>query len=328
MHQSLLQSLENKQEHNLRELLVRDKRQLARLNSCFGQMSGKWISAFPCSWWPKMSDEEFILGLRFRCGIRVVQPNQKCMHASCKDKTRICNKVMDVWGDHCVVCQFGGHPFIRHGALNNIVAEAGRAAGYVALIEPVIPDFSTVRDNGIDGRTIHEGRIDVELFGHHVAPNRLLDGTIHHPATSSVLSRAAKEVGVAALDGEKVKAKRYPPVNGKAVVACSMETWGYCGESLDALLRELAVLATRRQVERGVTPTKWLLKWQTHLSIAVAQSIGRCLIDALPMPERYVLSTRSRSFAFGGSEMLDESGDSIPNPLFSESSGIARGGIA
>ena len=27
-------------------------------------------------------------------------------------------------------------------------------------------------------------------------------------------------------------------------------------------------------------------------------------------------------------EMLDESGDSIPNPLFSESSGIAGGGIA
>jgi hypothetical protein len=278
-------------------------------------MSGKWLSAFPSSWWPKISDEEFVLSLRFRCGIPVVRPNQTCMHASCKDKTRICGKVMDIWGDHCVVCQFGGHPFIRHGALNNIVAEAGRAAGYVALIEQVVPDFSTIRDDGVDGMTIHEARLDVELFGHHVAPNRLLDGTIHHPATSSVVTRASKEKGMAALEGEKAKAKRYPPVNGKAVVACSMETWGYCGESLEGLLRELAALATRRQVDRGVTPTKWFVKWQTHLSIAVAQSIGRCLSDALPMPERYALTTRSRSLAFGGSEMLGEGGGDDSNPL-------------
>ena len=208
--------------------------------------------------------------------------------------------------------------FTRHGALNHIIVEAGRSAGHTALMEQVIPDFGVVSGDILSGTTIHEARLDVELFGHHVAPNRLFDGTIHHPASKSMVKRAPKEVGAADADGEMAKAKRYPPINGKAVVGCSMETWGFCGEALDGLLRESAVLATRCQVEKRVTPTKWLLKWQTNLSIAVALHIGRSLVDAFPMPERYVMTTRSRRVAFDGSDVLDEidGGDGVePSPL-------------
>ena len=51
----VLQSID---EQDLRDKLsTGPPRHLARLNSCSGQTSGKWLSAFPSSWWPSMSDD-------------------------------------------------------------------------------------------------------------------------------------------------------------------------------------------------------------------------------------------------------------------------------
>ena len=52
--------------------------------------------------------------------------------------------------------------------------------------------------------------------------------------------------------------------------------------SFEAFLRDLATLASLRQHERGMQPTKWIAKWQTQLSLSVAIRVGRCLLDALP----------------------------------------------
>ena len=106
-------------------------RHLARLNSASGAVAGKWLDAFPSSWWPAFSDESFIMALRFRSGIPVVASGRTCSHAKCNDKDVFCGTVLDVWGDHCVTCGIGGHLFTRHGALNNVLGDAGRAAGYI-----------------------------------------------------------------------------------------------------------------------------------------------------------------------------------------------------
>ena len=71
-----------------------------------------------------------------------------------------------------------------------------------------------------------------------MAPARYLDGTNRHPASASAVKKSAHEVGFAAAEGERVKAKRYPPCNGKKVIACSIETWGSIGDPMDALLRD------------------------------------------------------------------------------------------
>ena len=76
-----------------------------------------------------------------------------------------------------------------------------------------------------------------------------------------------------------MKAKRYPPCNGKEVIACSMEIWGSIGDSMDALLRDLAVLATNRQRERGVHPTKWYAKWSLQVSLNVALHVAKSLLE-------------------------------------------------
>ena len=188
---------------------------------------------------------------------------------------------------NCVTCGIGGHSFTRHGALNQILAEAGRAAGYTALLEQVIPELAQVKVHEDGSIVIKDAILDVELFGHPVAPDLLLDGTIRHPCSVSALLPASRDVGYAAEEGVKVKLKRYPPKYGKAVLACSMETWGHTSRTLDAILVELAGLAGRRQRERGIQPTKWLQKWRTHISLVVAMHVGRAIVDALPSSERY-----------------------------------------
>ena len=136
--------MEEKQEQHLRELLVHDERQLARLNSCSGPIAGKWLSMFPQSWWPDFEDSSFIMALRFRCGMQVSVPGQTCKHAKIKERSVICEQCLDKYGDHAISCCFGGHTFTRHGAINNVIAEAGRAAGYTAYCEQVVPELCQV----------------------------------------------------------------------------------------------------------------------------------------------------------------------------------------
>ena len=73
---------------------------------------------------------------------------------------------------------------------------------------------------------IKEARIDVELFGHPYAPDYVLDGTIRHPAAACYVLQAAQQCGFAVEEGVKAKAKRYPPANGKTVLASLLKLGG------------------------------------------------------------------------------------------------------
>ena len=298
-----------------------DSRQLARLNSCAGFGAGKWLQAFPSSWWPKFTDDVFVMAVRFRCGMRLSLQCYQCMHSSCKDNGEklICGKDCDRFGDHPATCAIGGHFFSRHTALNHVLGQAGRGAGYQVLLEQVVPEFARWKKKKDGVVALEEARVDVELFGHPVAPARYLDGTIRHPASVSAVSKSAEEIGFAAAEGEKVKAKRYPPCNGKEVIACSMETWGCMGESLDALLRDLAVLATNRQRERGIYPTKWCAKWSLQISLNVALHVAKSLLESLPSAEKYQWATLP-----GGSAFHVLEGDGIQS--FEEDPGIQSTG--
>ena len=96
--------------------------------------------------------------------------------------------------------------------------QAGKAAGYVALQEQVIPELLQERVNRDRSHTFCDARIDVELFGHPKAPSRLLDATIRHPAAASVIKKTAVEPGYAAEEGTKEKSKRYPPAHAKPLL--------------------------------------------------------------------------------------------------------------
>ena len=160
--------------------------------------------------------------------------------------------------------------------------QAGRVAGYTAHCEQVIPELAQVTTSSEGDVKIVDARIDVELFGHPYAADHLLDGTIKHLGCATHVQGASKTIGYIADEGTNVKAKRYPARRGKVVLACAMETWGRTTVGFDALLDDLAMLASRRQRERGIYPTKWKVKWQTQISISLAIHVGLVLFDALP----------------------------------------------
>ena len=205
----------------------------------------------------------------------MAEVGQLCMHTKGKDQLEYCEECLDTWGDHAVICKCGAHLFVRHSALNHVLAEAGRAAGYTAFLEQVVLELCQTKEDTEGNVKMMETRIDVELFGHPYAPSHLLDGTIRHPGAASHLENAAHVVGFAAEEGVKAKLKRYPAKNGKLVLGCSLETWGRSSATLDTVLRDLAVLASQRQRDRGIYLTKWLLKW-LKLSQAVCLKLSVC----------------------------------------------------
>jgi len=170
--------------------------------------------------------------------------------------------------------------------VNEILLQAGRAAGYVALQEQVIPELMQKRTESGGVQKFREARVDVELFGHPTAPDRILDGTVRHPAAVNTVKKAAIEPGFAAEAGSKEKSKRYPPAHGKCVIGCSMETWGRLGDDIENILVDLHGLAQRRQRDRGVFPTNWILRWRTLLSIHTAMNTGRAIFDSIPSQEK------------------------------------------
>ena len=74
---------------------------------------------------------------------------------------------------------------------------------------------------------MNEARLDVELLAHPTDPDRLLDGTVRHLCARGTLAGAAKECGYAVCRGADAKTKRYPVKNGKVVIACAAETFGW-----------------------------------------------------------------------------------------------------
>ena len=70
------------------------------------------------------------------------------------------------------------------------------------------------------------------------------------------------------------------------MVGCSVETFGRLGSVMDGLLLELHGLAQRRQRERGINPTNWLLRWRTSLSVHLAINAGRAIYGSVSCQDK------------------------------------------
>lgn len=65
-------------------------------------------------------------------------------------------------------------------------------------------------------------------------------------------------------------------------LACAAETWGFVHVDFNYLLRDLATLASRRQIERGMLPTKWYSRWKLLISLRIPSFVGEAIFDSLP----------------------------------------------
>ena len=185
------------------------------------------------------------------------------------------------------MCNAGPFIFARHARFNNTIAQASRDAGYAASLEQVVPELGLRKKTRQSGQvTLEEAFLDVELFGHPTAPDRLLDATVRHPAAKGIVKKAASQRGAAASEGAACKEKRYPPRAGKSVIPCALESWGFADVKVINLLDELAVLAWQRQRDRGLVPTRSRRKWLTSLSVGVALDVSKSILAALPVHAR------------------------------------------
>ena len=289
LHSEILDALQLQALSSLRERFVHglgdagSERALARLHSCSGEVSSRWLTEFPASWWPSFGDDKFLMAFRFRFGIPIVPEGYTCQHSQCKDRTVLCGKDLDKYGDHAVMCNTGPFIFARHARVNNTIAQASRDAGYAALLEQVVPELGLRKKTHQSGQvTLEEAFLDVERFGYPTAPDRLLDATVRHPAAKGIVKKAASQRGAAASEGAACKEKRYPPRAGKSVIPCALEIWGFADVKVINLLDELAVLASQRQRDRGLVPTRWRRKWLTSLSVGLALDVGKSILAALP----------------------------------------------
>ena len=90
-----------------------------------------------------------------------------------------------------------------------------------------------------------------------------------------------------------------------------MENWGRLGDDIENILVDLHGLAQRRQRDRGVSPTNWILRWRTLLSIRTAMITGRAIFDSVSIQDRNSIF-KSRLSHSGSSDFLVAEEDPYP----------------
>ena len=194
---------------------------------------------------------------------------------------------MDLFLSHAFTCKCGGGVVDMHGGVAHIVWEAMRAAGYRALREVVVPEWSVRRapvHNGRDLRSqlpFEEAVLDVVGWGAVHSSQCIVDTTVRHPLAKKYMPQAAHTDGYANLKAAEIKATRYPDRAGLHLTTASIESFGRLGKDFEALLNDLAAAANHKQRSRGLPKTRWLHKWKSSLSLVLARGTARSVSEAL-----------------------------------------------
>ena len=252
------------------------KEDAARLMSAAGQVAGLWLLP---PWGAKLAtftNIQWAIALRFKLGMDLFAPGTMCALSAQNGKP--CPKAVDPKGYHIFSCGNGPQRLARHDNLNLYLAKWGRAAGYIARLEQVVPEFG-VKPRTRDGVVVYEEAvIDVELSMHYCAPSLLLDTTLRSPVADWCVTSAAKTKGYQIAEAIKDKQTRYPPAAGKQVICCAAEIFGNVGKDYLGMMADLAKLASERQIYKGLPPTPWLSMWRYELSVNIARSVADSLL--------------------------------------------------
>ena len=106
--------------------------------------------------------------------------------------------------------------------------------------------------------------------------------TVRHPAVARYQPGASQRAGAAAAIAEADKQQRYPPAEGRKVIAFAVETWGRLGEAAEELLPLLAEAATLRARRRGqdATAGSFLRRWRAMLDGCLQRGVAAALLSA------------------------------------------------
>ena len=202
--------------------------------------------------------------------------NSRCKNL--KQNGECCREPLSA--DHAVDCPCGPLRNRRHNDLAEDHASFIEEAGGLARLEVYVPEMSTAAPSSRDARCKGEAWLDVWGYGVCEYPDLLLDVRVAHPHAARYRAQASKVPGHAAAYGEVEKHDRYPPAQGREIVAVVHETWGRLGAEAEDFLERLAAAARRRGLRRGRDSVNTLARWREKIDGTLHKAVAMQLAAA------------------------------------------------
>jgi len=182
----------NSKVEELFSLYEGDVRSLARLRSCSMKGSGAFSHAVPNeNLGTKMYNREFQFAVAYRIGLPVNLSKNYCSMLNC-------SKIVDKFGDHALLCGYGGDRIYRHNALRDTIFHMLRKVGYDAKLEKrgLLSD-SDEKPGDIFVHTFDSGRPEA------------LDVTVSSSVQPSSIQNASEETGFVVNAAESRKDRKF-----------------------------------------------------------------------------------------------------------------------
>ena len=152
---------------------------------------GLWCEAIPCRRSLRLTDEEFITGVRYRLGLKQIPADgrlrcQLRSGSSRKEESAdgeaqgVCGQCLDPFLDHALCCPKGNF-YLAHTAAARCMTAIGRKAGCHVATEEVVPQL--LQGEAGSGNAV-EARLDVHVWDPGPNPAEwFVDVTIHKGGT-------------------------------------------------------------------------------------------------------------------------------------------------
>ena len=101
-----------------------------------------------------------------------------------------------------------------------------------------------------------------------------MDVRVAHLHAARYRTRASRVPGYAAAYGEGEKHDRYPPAQGREVIAVVHETWGRLGTEAEEFLEHLAAASRRRGLRRGRDSVSTLARWRERIDGTLHKAVA------------------------------------------------------
>ena len=188
--------IDGAQRHQLLQEQSGDRSFCAHVALCGLPGAGAWLTAPPVQDDREIDSPLFQVAVKRRLRVPVFGEEDACPR---------CGDVLDVWGDHCMVCSCGGNRTIRHNVVRNICYEEARDASLRPEREKanLLPDRPV--EDGLPSRAGSRRPADVWIPRGEGGRGEALDFAISSGMQSNLFSPVADNPGLVFCEYERMK---------------------------------------------------------------------------------------------------------------------------
>ena len=261
----------------------------ARLRSCRGRNSSRWLTAVPYQEALVLSNPVFQCLLRRRLGLSITADSEQC-------EARTCRTPLDAEGHHRAACMRTGRVHGRHSACIAPWRQVLHEAGYRTRAERLL------RDTHVPTDPLDQRRMDIvaapgsRAVGARRGVPLFLDVTVVavHARNGVPHAAAVHNEGGALSQAVARKRRRYQDVvqhGGSSFVVLGCEVYGrWCSDAVQ-LMRELIALKARQAppaLQRSAA-NAWSNRWWSLVAVGTQRAVAESLLrhagaDLQPSP--------------------------------------------